>query len=403
MNKLAEKIWLGLLVLVLGLPFVARAEPVPLDRLGRVNGIAIDPSNPERLLLATRQGLFVGASDGFATPISNLNAGLTALASDPQNPQKLFASGASETAGNLGVMASEDGGLTWRKISDGDGGPVAFQAMAVSPANPNLLYGVNKDLQVSLDGGVSWRRVAVAPKRLFAVAASSKDENTLFAATMKGLRVSRDGGRKWQAGFLIQRPATMVHTTPTGRQLAFVYGTGLIETQEPDLAWKTVAGDFQDRVIIGLAIAPDDPQRLYGFADTGAIMTSGDAGKTWRGFEGSQQVSAERLGKGKQLYVDNCQACHGVGGIGERPGEPNAKDEFGFVAPAMNDDAHAWHHPDRQLVETILNGSERNKRMIAWKETFSRADAENIVIYIKSLWSFRSLACQGARHMACMR
>ena len=51
----------------------------------------------------------------------------------------------------------------------------------------------------------------------------------------------------------------------------------------------------------------------------------------------------------------------------------------------------------------ILNGSSRNERMIAWKETLSRDDAEYLVAYIKSLWSFRSLACQGGRHMACMR
>ena len=84
-------------------------------------------------------------------------------------------------------------------------------------------------------------------------------------------------------------------------------------------------------------------------------------------------------------------------------GGKTAIDEYGFVAPALNDDAHAWHHPDRQLIEMILNGSSRNQRMIAWKATLSRENAENLVAYIKNLWSFRSLACQGGRHMKCMR
>jgi mono/diheme cytochrome c family protein len=41
--------------------------------------------------------------------------------------------------------------------------------------------------------------------------------------------------------------------------------------------------------------------------------------------------------------------------------------------------------------------------MPAWKETLSREQAEDVVAYFKSLWSFSSYACQGARHMACMR
>jgi mono/diheme cytochrome c family protein len=40
--------------------------------------------------------------------------------------------------------------------------------------------------------------------------------------------------------------------------------------------------------------------------------------------------------------------------------------------------------------------------MAAFKDTLSGEDVENVVAYIKSLWNFRSLACQGARHMACM-
>jgi mono/diheme cytochrome c family protein len=91
-----------------------------------------------------------------------------------------------------------------------------------------------------------------------------------------------------------------------------------------------------------------------------------------------------------------------VRGVGENPEDMHAKDEFGFVAPPMDDSAHAWHHADFDLVKTILDGSPRNRRMAPWRESLSRDDAEDLVAYIKSLWNFRSLACQGARHMRCM-
>jgi mono/diheme cytochrome c family protein len=88
--------------------------------------------------------------------------------------------------------------------------------------------------------------------------------------------------------------------------------------------------------------------------------------------------------------------------MGERPDDPGATDEYGFAAPALDDSAHGWHHSDDGLVGTILNGSPRNPRMMPFKELVSEDDARNLVAYIKSLWSFRSLACQGSRHMGCM-
>lgn len=396
-------LWSGLFLSITSASFAAHAEPVPLDRIAHIHGIALDPEDPSRLLLATHYGVFAATSDGLAAPVSELNADLMSFAVDPRNPRKFYASGHPEGGGNLGVLTSDDGGVTWRRISDGADGPVDFHALAVSPVDPDVLYGVYKGLQTSRDGGRTWNKVGKAPEKLFALAASAGDADTVYAATMMGLLVSRDAGKSWASASFDRRPATTVHVTPQGRVFVYVYGTGLVTTDESELAWQTIARDFQDRVLLGLAIDPRDRDRLYARADTGAIVTSRDGGRSWTSFEGSETATAQAIRAGARLYAENCQACHGVQGVGERPEDPYAKNEYGFVAPALNDDAHAWHHPDRQLVDTILNGSPRNERMIAWKETLSREDAVNLVAYIKSLWSFRSLACQGARHMTCMR
>ncbi len=396
-------VWSGLFLAIAGVSFAANAEPVPLDRMKHIHGIAIDPDQPSRLLLATHHGVFAATSDGFATRISTLDADLMSLAVDPRNPRKFYASGHPTRGGNLGVMTSEDGGATWRHISDGVDGPVDFHALAVSRIDPNVLYGVYKGLQVSRDGGNTWNRVGKVPEKLFALAASAIDANTLYAASMKGLLVSRDGGKSWASEASVRRPATMVHVTSHGQLFVFVYGTGLITAEESQLTWKTIARDFQDRVLMGLVADPHDQNRVYARTDTGAVMTSRDGGRTWTSFEGSERATAQAIREGERLFAENCQQCHGIQGVGERPEDPYAKDAYGFVAPALNDDAHAWHHPDRQLIDMILNGSSRNERMIAWKSTLSRENAENLVVYIKSLWSFRSLACQGGRHMMCMR
>ena len=114
--------------------------------------------------------------------------------------------------------------------------------------------------------------------------------------------------------------------------------------------------------------------RLYAF------MSGVDGGRSWTTFVGYPQQNTVAIDKGRSIYQDNCETCHGVNGVGERPDDPNA-----------------------QLLETIRDGSPRNERMQAWKDELSDTDINNVIAYMKSLWSFRSLACQGAKHMACMR
>jgi len=395
---------IGLLALAaIEFPHSAFAEPVPLGQIEHIHGLTVNPSDSSKLFLATHYGFFSASMDGFAEPASVFKADMMSFAVDPANPRKLFSSGHPEKGGNLGVMASRDGGSSWKRLSNGAKGPVDFHALTVSPMNSDILYGIHAGLQKSTDGGVNWRIIGKAPEKLFSLAASATSKSVLYAATMKGLMISRDDGTSWQPGFVLQKPTTLVHATPEGRLYVFVYGTGLLTATETDLTWKTISSRFQDRALMSFAIDPKDPNRLFSVTDTGTVMASKDGGKRWSSFEGFNTSTPEAIRKGETLYAENCQECHGVRGIGERPGEPNAKDDFGFVAPALNDDAHGWHHPDRQLAETILNGSPRNERMIAWKENLSRQDAQDIVTYIKSLWSFRSLACQGAKHMACMR
>ncbi len=403
MNHFRIVSWVVLLASLFLVPRVADAEPVPLDKLDHIHGLTIDPDDSSRLLLATHYGMFSATPDGRAVKISDLTADFMSFAASPGDPRKFYVSGRQRAGVDLGVMMSEDAGRTWRQISKGGDDPVGFRALTVSPVDASLLYGLFEGLHESRDGGLTWERVGDVPPDTFRLAASAIDAKTLYAATLKGLQRSADGGRNWQSAYRSGHPATSVHVTPEGAVYAYVYGTGLVTAQEPELSWRTVASDFQDRLVIGITSDPKNPNRLFGTANTGAIMVSKDTGKSWYSFEGNEKNSTAAIQSGRRLYAENCRACHGEGGQGERPDDPYAQDEFGFVAPPLNNDAHGWHHSDRQIAEIILNGSPRNERMVAWKDALSREDAENIVIYIKSLWNFRSLACQGARHLACMQ
>ncbi len=104
---------------------------------------------------------------------------------------------------------------------------------------------------------------------------------------------------------------------------------------------------------------------------------------------------------GEKLYQEHCQTCHQKKGMGEKP-VPASLRQPGFRdAMPLNETSHAWHHGDRQMVQTILNGTPATKRMPAWRGKISEQEAKHIVAYIKSLWPPEILACQGPKHMTC--
>ncbi|MEN8195453.1 MAG: c-type cytochrome [Pseudomonadota bacterium] len=381
---------------------VAMAEAVPIDRISHIHGLAVDPEHSSQLYLATHDGLFLAAPDGKATRVGSSKDDLMAFAADPGNPDQFYASGHPPGGGNLGILSSGDRGVAWQRLSAGVGGPVDFHAMAVSRADPKVVYGIDKGLQVSRDGGRTWRKAGPVPEKTFGLAGSARDPDTIYAAAMGGLFVSREGGRNWSPVFMQQRPTTLVEVSAAGRIYAFVYGVGLMVGEESGSGWKVRSADFGDRYPVKLAIDPNDPDRIHVIADTGAIVTSKDGGRTWVSYKGHDRETPEQVAAARKTYEEYCQSCHGENGVGERPKDKHGQDEYGFVAPPLDNSSHGWHHDDGNLAYTILNGSPRNPRMIAFKNLLSEDDAKNTVAYIKSLWSFRSLACQGSRHMKCM-
>ena len=399
----AAFLWVCSLFVASAAPPAAAAETVPIDRISHIHGIAVDPEQPARLYLATHDGLFIASPDGTATRVGAAKDDFMSFATDMGTDPTFFASGHPPGGGNLGLLASTDRGESWQRLSPGVGGPVDFHAMAVSRADPKVLYGLYGTLQVSRDGGKLWQKMGPVPEKTLGLAASSLYPDVVYAASVGGLFVSRDAGRSWSPALMQQRPTTLIEISTGGRVYAFAYGAGLMMREESSGVWSLQSTDFGDRYPIKLAIDPTDPDRIHVVADTGAIVTSKDAGKTWVSYMGHDRETPEVIASARKTYGEYCQSCHGENGVGERPKDMNGQDEYGFVAPPLDNSSHGWHHPDDNLLHTVLNGSPRNPRMLPFKHLISEEEAQNTVAYIKSLWSFRSLACQGALHMKCMQ
>lgn len=101
-----------------------------------------------------------------------------------------------------------------------------------------------------------------------------------------------------------------------------------------------------------------------------------------------RRLDSAQVERGRIVYEKNCQVCHGHQGKG-LPGDWRVRDADGFYPPPpLDDSAHAWHHPTAVLLEVIRDGSPAGEgKMPAWQGTLTEQDMQDVVVYIKSLWS----------------
>ena len=101
-----------------------------------------------------------------------------------------------------------------------------------------------------------------------------------------------------------------------------------------------------------------------------------------------RHLDPTQVARGSAVYEKNCMECHGANGKGQ-PGDWRVRDAKGmYPPPPLDDSAHAWHHPTAVLMEAIRDGSPGGQgNMPAWKGRLTEQEMQDVVAYIKSLWS----------------
>ncbi|HEY8507532.1 MAG TPA: cytochrome-c oxidase, cbb3-type subunit III [Steroidobacteraceae bacterium] len=97
--------------------------------------------------------------------------------------------------------------------------------------------------------------------------------------------------------------------------------------------------------------------------------------KTFARFEAQDLATLvqdpEALRVGRNLFLNNCAACHGSDGRGA-PGFPN-----------LTDNDWLWGGTPEAIMESIRNG--RTGTMMAWQPVIGRAAVEDVLAYVMSL------------------
>lgn len=279
---------------------------------GRVKALAVSPADPSVLLAGSSSGGIWRSTDGGAhfSPVSDDQADLAvgSISFAPSNPQIVYAAMGSEFLGT-GVLRSDDGGASWRLVSDSSYGALGTAPrIVIDAANPDRLWIAQYSriampsgqlyaggVMRSTNGGVSWQiqfRGLIAD--LVAVGGNSSE---LLAAVIRddrpehgnaGIYRSTNGGLTWSI-VLDAGPGvfawTRLATTAAAPQRVYAHiiqgSTHRVAvSNDRGLTWSDVAADgLPQESSVFIAADPSDPDVV--FAGMRDLYRSGDGGTTF--------------------------------------------------------------------------------------------------------------------------
>jgi hypothetical protein len=180
-----------------------------------IHGVGLFNTADGTLYLATNNGLYSKHQNSTWVQVGNDKSDITGFVINPKKDGVMYSSGYPPSGGNLGFRMSTDSGNTWKAISSVTGkssvktvslltgiNPIAFNSIAISPVNTEILYGSSEDgdiLYMTNDEGKTWSAKTTIPSKIKikSIAAHPSDPNNVFIGTNSGIFYSTDKGNNW--------------------------------------------------------------------------------------------------------------------------------------------------------------------------------------------------------------
>ena len=285
----------GLILLALAPRFGARLlSERPVTEIGHAHALAVDPVHRDVLWIGGHNGLVRVTAGRVWRQIGRQGYDMMGFVMSPAGRGTMLTSGhpgpRDRKPEPLGVEISRNRGRTWRPLALA--GKADFHAMAVSTANPQVLYAWNvfgrEGLYRSRDGGRSWTSLGIrGPQRIFALAVHPERPEVVLAGTAGGLLISEDAGETWAtlASALRKGSITAVATHPRDPRIIYAYGmergVGLIRSQDGGRTWTSQGFFLGERdAVEALAIDAEDAGVVYLATFNGDLYRSADGGKS---------------------------------------------------------------------------------------------------------------------------
>ncbi len=169
--------------------------------LGRINVIVPDPTNNAVIYAGTPAGGIWKSTDSGASWKSMSDKlpqiGVSGIAIDPSSPNTIYIATGDDDASDTesaGVFKSTDGGITWKETGlKPSNSPSSMNDIYISSINPNVLWvATDQGLLKTTDAGVTW--VKTFNGNVKDVKIKPGDESVIYIATPSKFYKSVDGG-----------------------------------------------------------------------------------------------------------------------------------------------------------------------------------------------------------------
>ncbi|MEM6963368.1 MAG: glycosyl hydrolase [Bacteroidota bacterium] len=247
-----------------------------------------------------------------------------------------------------GVWQTQDGGRTWKNISDGFfGGSIG--AVSVSEYDPNVIYVGGGEITVrgnvssgygiwkSEDAGKTWVQKGLKDSRhVSRIRIHPRDPDVVYAAVMgnlyapnaqRGIFRSKDGGDTWEKVLFVNDEVGAIDLTFDPNNTRVLYAStwkikrtpySLESGGEGSGLWKsTDGGDNWENIstneglptgiwgISGVTVSPVNSDRVWAIIENkkGGVFRSDDAGKTWKKLNDSRSLR-QRAWYYTRIYAD---------------------------------------------------------------------------------------------------
>jgi photosystem II stability/assembly factor-like uncharacterized protein len=183
--------------------WIKLSNGLPMDQFVGKIGIAVAPSNPNRLWAV----------------VDDLGSGVAPVRGRGAAPE-------ANTGG--GVYLSDDAGATWRMVNSENrlwGRGWYFGGIAVDPTNPDKAYVINTATFMTTDAGRTFVPIKGAPggDDYHQMWVNPRDGNRMVLSSDQGTVVSVDGGKSWSTWYN-QPTAQIYHVAADNRFPYWLYG-----------------------------------------------------------------------------------------------------------------------------------------------------------------------------------
>ncbi|MCY3834328.1 MAG: glycosyl hydrolase [Chloroflexi bacterium] len=273
-----------------------------------------------------------------------------------------------------GVWKTDDAGQYWRNISDGYFNTASVGALAVSEADPNVIYAGTGEATIridvshgdgvykSTDAGRSWKHIGLGDTRhIGKIRIHPRDPDTVLVAALghafgrnqqRGVFRSTDGGESWEQVLFVSDKAGAVDLS--------------IDVNNPRIIYATIWQAYRNFHMIS-----------SGGEDSG-IWRSLDGGDTWQNISDNKGLPSGIMGK-IGIAASPAQAGRVYALLEHEEGGMYRSEDYGdnwrFVARNNDIISRAWYYmhltPDPQDPDTVYVNNLRFWKSVDGGKTYS--------------------------------